>query len=151
MALSDMGSTLDQGMGGVAECHQSMYWMLLFFAKHGPQDRYSTHALSLVCAARTHPAIHAAMVGNMHRTCIEIQTATRHSFAILPRVRSCFGCTYIMIKLLQEVYCDGSNVTRRWMTVWSNTMITDDAGQPLLDKHSRETGNETRTTLVRNL
>ena len=105
------------GLGGVAQCHQSMYWMLLFFAKHGPQDRYSTHALSLVCAARTHPAIHAAMVGNMHRTCIEIQTATRHSFAILPRVRSCFGRTYIMIKLLQEVYCDGSNVMRRCMTV----------------------------------
>lgn len=40
------------GMGGVAECHQSMYWMLLLFAKHGPQDRCSKQTLSLVCAAR---------------------------------------------------------------------------------------------------
>ena len=43
-------------MGGVAECHQSMYWMLLFFAKHGTQDRCSKQILSLVCAARKSPS-----------------------------------------------------------------------------------------------
>ena len=45
-----------KGMGGVAECHQSMYWMLLFLAKHGTQDRCSKQALSLECAAKKSPS-----------------------------------------------------------------------------------------------
>ena len=150
-----------RGMGGVAQCHQSMYWMLLFFAKHGTQDRCSKHALSLVCAAKKHrPAIHVAAVWNMHRTCIYRGswvccsvlryashwcwcwwmchvTQSMHRICIEPRPHensnvpfpsqsflggSYFGWIYIMISLLEWVWCDGMlhdsanqhNDKRRW-------------------------------------
>ena len=134
------------GLGGVAQCHQSMYWMLLFFAKHGTQDRCSKHALSLVCAAKKNIAQRSmSQVWNMHRTCIYRGswvccsvlryashwcwcwwmchvTQSMHRICIEPRPHensnvpfpsqsflggSYFGWIYIMISLLEWVWCDG--------------------------------------------